>query len=62
MEFVMTDEQVKKALLANGWRTHWGDENWVHVSRGDVNEYAGCSTQAAFLELLREKNIIDVYV
>ena len=57
MSFQFTDEMIRIALIANGWRQLWHEDNWVHES-ADNPDWAGVDIETAFRRLLRESNLI----
>lgn len=55
-EFVFTEDMIRAALEANGWREVHVKDFWVHSST--VNpDWSGVPLMAAFRKLLHESNL-----
>lgn len=56
-EFVFTDEMIRAALRANGWRDLWHPDNWVHESHTNP-DWSGDTPINCFKKLLSKNNLI----
>lgn len=54
-EFIFTDEMIRRALEANGYREHWHKDNWVPEET--QSDFAGDTPLNCFKRLLKDNNL-----
>lgn len=56
---VMTIEEKKKYLEANGWQMSWSDDNWVKSNAVSREANTGLSTEQAFKITVKKETVVQ---
>ena len=56
---VMTIEEKKKYLEANGWQMSWSDDNWVKSNAVSREANTGLSTEQAFKITVKQETVVQ---